>query len=295
MNRIKGFLILCLVGTAIVSCNKITYRKTPGGMPYKFFGGNDTQQIRYGNVIKFSLIQKLNDSLAFSNVGKPPLYRGVHESMVFPYDVSELWTKLKLGDSIVATQMMDTFIKRNPEGLPPQFKKGDKILTHIKVLGIFPSDSAAAADEEKEKKKWLEEDIAFMAKYLKDKNISFNKTPSGAYLHILNPGTGNTVDSGKYVTINYTGTSFSGVRFDSNTDTSFHHAEPYSFTAGTGQMIAAFDEAILMMKKGSSGKIYIPSALGYGPSPGTPKIKPYEHLIFDIEILDVNDKAPSNK
>ena len=61
----------------------------------------------------------------------------------------------------------------------------------------------------------------------------------------------------------------------------------------TKQMIKGFDEGLFFFKKGSVGRIFIPSMLGYGPSPSSPNIRPYEALIFDIEVLDVKDQAPA--
>ncbi len=57
-------------------------------------------------------------------------------------------------------------------------------------------------------------------------------------------------------------------------------------------MIRGFDEAVQLMNKGMVGKVYIPGMLAYGPQGNPPKIKPYEHLIFDLEIMDIRDKAP---
>lgn len=289
MSTFKKLMLFLFAGMLIAGCNRVSHRKTPGGMPYQLYAGKGTQKIYAGNVIKVNLTQKIKDSVYFTTEGKMPVYIPVNQ--VNPYDISEVWTKLKVGDSIVATQMMDTFIKRMPQNIPPEFKKGDRIITYVKVLGVFTSDSAATADETKGKKEWLDNEITFVGKYLTEKKISAQKTPSGAYIQIIDPGTGNTVDSGKYVTVNYTGTSFSGKRFDSNTDTAFHHVGPYGYTAGGG-MIKGFDEAVRMMKKGATAKVYIPSMLGYGPNPTSPLIKPFEHLIFDLAIVDIKDAAP---
>jgi FKBP-type peptidyl-prolyl cis-trans isomerase len=290
MNTVKKLMIVLFAGIMITGCNKMSHRKTPGGMPYQLFQGKGTQKVKTGDIMKLSFTQKIKDSVYFSTDGKLPIYFPVKDE-IQPYDISEIWTKLKVGDSVVATQMMDTFIKRMPN-IPPQFKKGDRIMTYVKILGVFTSDSAATADETKGKKEWLNNEIVFVGKYLADKKISAQKTPSGAYIQIIDPGTGNTVDSGKYVTVNYTGTSFSGKRFDSNTDTAFHHVGPYGYTAGSG-MIKGFDEAVRMMKKGATAKVYIPSMLGYGPNPNSPLIKPFEHLIFDLAIVDIKDTAPA--
>jgi FKBP-type peptidyl-prolyl cis-trans isomerase len=84
--------------------------------------------------------------------------------------------------------------------------------------------------------------------------------------------------------------------FDSNIDSTFKHMEPLRFSVGVGQMIKGFDEAMPFMRKGGQAKVYIPSTLGYGaaPPPGAP-IKPYEHLIFDFTVLDVQASQPEQK
>jgi FKBP-type peptidyl-prolyl cis-trans isomerase len=296
MNSIKKILFVALVGLAagvtLVSCSKAKYKKTAGGMPYQLFEGKDTQFVRAGDFIKIQFTQKIKDSTYFTTVGTLPQFQQVSDRQT-PYDLSELWTMLKVGDSVVATQMLDTFINRNPQNIPPQFKKGDKIISYIKILAVYKSDSAARAEYDKVNKDWLASEIKTIEQYLADKKITAQKTPSGAYVEILNPGTGPIVDSGNYVSVNYTGTSWSGKKFDSNVDTAFHHIGAYPFVVGTGAMIKGFDEAVELMHPGGKARAYIPSILAYGGQPGSPLIKPYEMLIFDIEVVDVKDKMPA--
>ncbi len=292
MKTMKKLVLILFSAAAVMGCNKASYKKTPGGMPYQVYKGKDTQQIRTGNYVKVQLTQKIKDSVYFTSVGKLPIFLQVTENPQ-PYDLAELWTSLRVGDSVVATQMMDTFIKRAPQNIAPQFKKGDRIITYIKVLGVFANDSLARIDDQKSKKEWMDNEVKFVEQYLADKKITAQKTRSGAFVQTITPGTGNLIDSGKYVSVNYTGETFAGVRFDSNTDTTFHHTEPYSFVVMSGAMIKGFDEAVTLMRLGTVAKVYIPSLLAYGPSPTSPLIKPYENLIFDIEIKNVQDKEPA--
>lgn len=291
---LAGFMAISILAA---SCNKVTYKKTPGGMTYQLYPGKDTQHVNVGNIMKLSITTVIKsggkDSVYFSTKGKLPVFLPVPGNAQ-PYDLSELWTKLKVGDSIVATQMMDSFIKKNPE-LIQRFKIGDRILNYVKVLAVYTSDSAANAENKKMQDDWLKGEIETVSKYLAGKNINAQKTPSGAFVEITNAGTGNLLDSGKYVSVKYTGTTFSGVKFDSNTDTAFHHTEPYSFTIGTASMIKGFDEAMKFLRVGGSARVYIPSLLGYGPNPGTPLIKPFDNLIFDISVTDVKDAPPVSK
>jgi FKBP-type peptidyl-prolyl cis-trans isomerase len=261
-------------------------------MPYKLIRGKDTTRIYTGNYVKVQFTQKIKDSVYFTTANSLPIYMRVNETPQ-PYDISELWTSLHVGDSIVATQMMDTFIKRTPQNIPPEFKKGDRIMSYVKILEVFRTDSAVQKDDEKTKQQKLASEVQTIEKYLAEKNITAQKTPSGAYVQLVSPGTGPMVDSGKYVSVNYTGKSWSGKTFDSNTDTAFHHVGPYSFTVAGGTMIKGFDEAMFFMNKGAKAKVFVPSILGYGANPNSPNIKPYEHLIFDIELVNVQDKEPA--
>lgn len=291
MNK---YLILLMVAIAsLVACTNSSMKKTAGGMPYKLIRSKDTQSVYPGCYVKLNVTQKINDSVTMTTADGIPIYLFVSNTNKQNYDVSELWTSLHKGDSVTMTQMMDTFIKRSPQSIPPQFKNGDRIITSLRVIDVFSSDSIAKLDEEKERKNFVATEGSRIEKYLADKKITAQKTPSGAYVSISKEGEGEKIDSGKWVSLRYTGTSWSGKKFDSNTDSSFHHTEPLNFVLGVQQMIKGFDEGLFFFKKGSVGKIYIPSMLGYGPSPSSPNIKPYEALIFDIEVLDVKDQAPA--
>ena len=293
MNKIKQLFLLLFAGILLVSCDKAAYKKTPGGMPYQLFAGKDTATAKIGNFLKVNFTQKINDSIYFTTDGALPIYIPV-TGQSNPYDVTELWTSLHVGDSVVATQMMDTFIKRLPPGsLPPQFKKGDRILTFVKVLGLFANDSLKTIDEKKDQDAFAVIETKVVDDFIKSKKANVTRTPSGAYVEILEPGTGNLIDSGKYITVNYTGTTFKGEKFDSNVDPAFGHVQPMSFTVGAPGMSKGFDESMLSLRNGASARLYVPSMLAYGANPPrNSKIKPFENLIFEVKVTDVKDQAP---
>lgn len=262
-------------------------------MPYKIYASKDTQKVMPGTIIKVTVTQKLNDSVLFTTDNAMPVYLMVSGQVQQSYDISELWTSLKLNDSVVTTQMVDTFIKRAPDRMPPNFKNGDRIFTYLKVQGIFASDSLAKLDEEATRKIFVAKDAVAVEKYLADKKITTQKTPGGAFVEVIKAGEGPVADTGNYVTVNYTGSKMlTGEKFDSNTDSTFGHLAPMSYNTGMGEMIKGFDEAILMMQKGAKVRVYIPSMLGYGSSGKPPKIGPNEHLVFDLELLDIQTNAP---
>ena len=291
MKKYNALSILALICLVLLSCQKSALKKTPGGMPYEIFSDAKKPQVKMGGFLKLSITQSINDSVVFTNQGKIPNYIPVLNQTA-PYDLSEVWSQLRLGDSVIATQMMDTFMNRNPGSIPPPFKKGDRIITKVKVLGIFDNDSLRKIDADKELEAFKTKEVKEVEAFVNKSGVKAERSKNGVYVQTLQPGTGNLIDSGKYVSVNYTGMTFDGKVFDSNVDTSFHHTEPLSFTVGAGQMIQGFDEGVRFLKPGAKGVLYIPSMMGYGPT-GSGGIKGYAHLKFEVEVLTVADKAPA--
>jgi FKBP-type peptidyl-prolyl cis-trans isomerase len=295
MQLAKNFFyvtVLILVGSG---CNKVDFKKTKGGMPYKVFAGKNGKKIENDKFVKMQVEQKIKDSVVFTSYTGLPIYFQVKPAPQ-TYDPSEIFTELKEGDSLYTVQMMDTFIKRNPTILQQTtFKNGDKITTSFKIVKVFDSEADSKKDEEGERMAFVAREEVVLKDHLSKKGISAQRTGSGTYVEIQNPGTGPQADSGKYVSVMYKGQTLAGKVFDTNMDTSFKHTEPMAFTVGVGQMIRGFDEGVRLLKKGGKGRIYIPSTLGYGPQSPSPDIKPYEHLVFDVEVLDVLNAAPPQK
>ncbi len=290
--------ILSAVGIILLAagCNNVDFQKTKGGMPYKLFASKNGKKIDSGTIVKAHVLQKIKDSVVMSSYTSMPVYFPVQPSQA-SYDISEVFLSLKEGDSVYAAQVMDTFIKRNPEIVrQTNYKNGDQITTSIKILKVFGTQQEAMKDEETERTAFANKEQEAVKDYIKKKNINAQPVGKGTYVEILEPGSGPNIDSGKYVTVKYKGQTFSGIVFDSNIDSTFGHTEPMGFTVGTvgpGGMIKGFDDGIQLLKKGGKGRFYIPSMLAYGPQPPSKDIKPFENLIFEVEVLDILDKAPA--
>ncbi|NUM62552.1 MAG: FKBP-type peptidyl-prolyl cis-trans isomerase, partial [Ignavibacteriaceae bacterium] len=89
-------------------------------------------------------------------------------------------------------------------------------------------------------------------------------------------------DSGKVVTVNYSGYLQDGTLFDSSVE----RDEPIQFVVGQGQVIPGWDEGMRLLKKGDKARFIIPPQLGYGEMQ-LEKIPANSTLIFDTEIVDV--------
>lgn len=267
---------------------------TPAGMKYYVYSGNGTKQVMLGNIMKVDYTYKVKDSIYFTTAGRPLIYITALES-THPYDTSEtkydmsaVWTKLKVGDSVVAIQLADSFFKvNNPRFLDPQLKPGVKIITYAKIHDVFTSDSMAKVDEKMQEKLWLEKEKTEIKNYLKNKKIKFKETISGSIVQIVKQGSGKQIKSGDSILLRYTASTFSGIKYQSNIDSlaNCFIRKPLALKVGNNKLILkAVEDAFILMRPGCIAKVYTPSLLAYGANGVGSSIKPYEKLVWHIEV-----------
>jgi FKBP-type peptidyl-prolyl cis-trans isomerase len=108
--------------------------------------------------------------------------------------------------------------------------------------------------------------------------------PSGLQYKILTAGTGPKPTASDSVVCNYRGTFIDGKEFDS----SYKRGQPATFPV-TG-VIKGWTEALELMPVGSKWQLFVPSDLAYGDA-GRPGIEPSSTLIFEVELLSIEDKS----
>lgn len=318
MKRLNRLFLLVATTALVVACNKIDYSKTSSGLLYKIFPGKGKDSlIRQGQVVKFHLVRKLNDSVLYSSYGKMPAYAVVPPNMQAEYSPIEVLPLMRKGDSALTVEIVDTLIDRKSQGLPPFAKRGDRIHTTLKVIEVFNEDSIARADyavemekdrprqqkeqeeqmekfrkeqqaqqlkedEELEKSGEIAKELKEMEEYLSARNIPAQKTGKGTFVHVQQQGSGAQAENEKYVQVKYSGKIMANdSTFESNV---------YMFQLGKGEAIRGWDEGLLLFREGGKGTLFIPGFLAYGknPGPGSP-FRPFEALKFDIELLKVSD------
>ncbi|XP_061360480.1 FK506-binding protein 2 [Gastrolobium bilobum] len=96
---------------------------------------------------------------------------------------------------------------------------------------------------------------------------------------------------GDRVKVHYRGKLTDGTVFDS----SFERNNPIEFELGGGQVIKGWDQGLLGMCLGEKRKLKIPAKLGYGEQGSPPTIPGGATLIFDTELVGVNEKSLSEE
>jgi FKBP-type peptidyl-prolyl cis-trans isomerase len=118
-------------------------------------------------------------------------------------------------------------------------------------------------------------------------------TPSGLQYEIINKGGDKKYvapkegeQDNKQFMVNYKGTLIDGTEFDASPA-----GEPVPMTL---QVVEGFKEALTNMPVGAKWKIYLPSKLAYGEERRSAEIAPNSALIFDLELVDIQD-APAQQ
>jgi FKBP-type peptidyl-prolyl cis-trans isomerase FklB len=107
--------------------------------------------------------------------------------------------------------------------------------------------------------------------------------PSGLQYEVITQGTGAKPGLQSSVTTHYHGTLINGTVFDS----SYQRGQPATFPVNG--VIAGWTEALQLMPEGSKYRLYIPSELAYGKRGAGRDIPGDTALIFDVELLKVNN------
>ena len=96
-------------------------------------------------------------------------------------------------------------------------------------------------------------------------------------------GDGAEAQSGKEITVHYTGWLTDGTQFDSSID----RKQPLSIVLGVGQVIKGWDQGIEGMKIGGKRKLTIPPELAYGNRAVSGVIPKNATLVCEVELLGV--------
>merc|ERR1719231_1730376 len=109
--------------------------------------------------------------------------------------------------------------------------------------------------------------------------------PSGLMYKVLKSGPkeGKSPKANTPCNCHYEGTLINGTVFDS----SYKRGEPTTFAPN--QVIPGWTEAMQLMKEGDKWELYCPPNLAYGRYSPSPKIPANSTLIFQMEIISMDE------
>jgi FKBP-type peptidyl-prolyl cis-trans isomerase FkpA len=103
-------------------------------------------------------------------------------------------------------------------------------------------------------------------------------------------GTGAQIAPGQEAVVHYTGWLYDPAAIDNKGkefDSSRSRGVPFRFPVGGGRVIQGWDQGVVGMQVGGQRRLVIPAFLGYGDRGGGDVIPPGATLLFDVELLGI--------
>lgn len=203
----------------------------------------------------------------------------------YPGAIEEVLAEVAVGDSLTIFLHQDSVIKRTGYKFPKKVKSPFiypqmPFRYVIKVTGIM-------SPQEKEMYMQLQVDEQIrkqdevLNRYLRDHaHTKSVRDPSGLYIQVDDPGTGDLPQIGDSISFIYTGHLLNGQYFDAMD-------KPQGFKLGVNRLIPAWEIAFSKyLRKGAKAMLFVPSHLAFGHR-GKDKIKPFTPLVFRIGVEDI--------
>jgi len=304
----KSIVAVILVAMVAFACSST--KETKSGYKFNVVRAGDGKQAETGQILVMNMLFKdAKDSVwADSRQQDFPTMVQKQDSIASQDPVLEIFQMLTKGDSVTfqvpAKDLFETTFK---SPLPPGVDPAGMFTFEIGVTDVISEDEAKqlqndlmAKLNEKEaikQKEQLAIDTVLIDNYLKEKSIVARKTASGLRYVVEKQGTGATAQSGQTVRVNYSGFLLDGRCFDSSIESVARANnvynemrqpyEPIELVLGYRQVIQGWEEAIMLMNKGSKMTLYVPSGLAYGPRKRSEVITENAILRFEMELVDI--------
>jgi FKBP-type peptidyl-prolyl cis-trans isomerase len=188
---------------------------------------------------------------------------------------------------LISRQLTERGIEIDLEQFSRAFKTvvegGEAALDEEEVALAFRQNQRRidAMEVSGEEKETLEAGEAFLEENAKKEGVK--TTASGLQYEVIKAGEGTKPKETSEVTVHYHGTLIDGTVFDS----SVQRGEPASFPLN--RVISGWTEGVQLMPLGSKYRFFIPYDLAYGERAMGSDIKPYSALVFEVELLEIED------
>lgn len=299
----KQLLIIAAAALGFAAC-KGGLQKGPAGLEYTINEDAKGDSIKVGDFISLNIVAKTEaDSVLYNSYETGRQSQTLVPKSMYDGDLFYAIMKLTKGDSATIKINIDSAEKKG-QPRPPGIK-GKYIVYNLKIMEVIKKDSTKEQEFQTKinaffKAEGNKEKVAEagkISKYIADNKLVTVKLPSGLQIVNTVEGTGDKLNAGDSVMLNYTGKLTSGKVFDTSladvakASKTFNPQRPYTtlnMLIGMGKVIKGFDEGVMQMKKGGKATLIIPSALAYGEQGMQGgMIGPFSPLVFEIELVNV--------
>lgn len=272
------FLYLIIIGAILSSCSLTKHKEqrkytvgkaysTPSGLEFEFLSEGKGEKPDSGDRVTVNYVGRLtNDSVFDSSYKRDQPFKFILGAGNVIKGWDEGVALMHVGDKVKLT-------------IPPDLGYGEK------KTGPIPANSTLIFEV-----KLL--DIESPPKPYDVKGKDTISTASGLkYIIVKSNPTGEKIEKNDLVTFDYNAYLENGHRFGST----FYNHKPIKLRAGAGHVIKGWDEALLLLRKGEKARLLIPSDLAYGEKGYKNFISPNSDLIYDVSIINVQQKKENEQ
>lgn len=170
-----------------------------------------------------------------------------------------------------------------------------KSIVLIFLIIFFSCNSEREPDKKqtiKHSKESLEEvnkmlvskDAEQIKSYVDRRGWSMEQTESGLWYMVYKEGTDSLIKKGNEISFNYEVWLLNGTLCYSSDELGVK-----SFVVGSGGVESGLEEGVLLLKKGSKARFILPPHLAHGLIGDENRIPARASIVYDIEILNVED------
>ncbi len=238
------------------------FQVTDSGLQYLILEGGDGTPLEDGQIVRVHFTGWLDDGTEFvSSVtrGEPGSFLVGMETGLAGWDEAiTLFSKGASGHIIIPPEL--AFGETGAAGIPPD----TTLAFDLEVVDVLagPPDAPQEIDE-----------------------ADYTVTDSGLKYYDFEEGDGPELEPGQPAAVHYTGWLEDGQMFDS----SLIRGAPLQLILGGGQVIPGWDEGLMGMKVGGKRQLVIPPELAYGEEGAGGVIPPNAVLIFEVEIVPIEE------
>ncbi len=186
---------------------------------------------------------------------------------------------LSIGNNLLSSGIKDVNLEKFSKGVSDVLKGANPEMSYDEAKKILDKFFKELAEKINGQNAAVGK--AFLEKNKKEEGVI--ELPSGLQYKVLKEGNGKKPKATDKVRCHYEGMLLDGTVFDS----SIKRGEPAVF--GVNQVIQGWVEALQLMQEGSKWRLFIPSEMAYGARGAGNSIPPHATLIFDVELLAVEN------
>jgi len=303
----KNSILVSLVVFAICSaCSN--ERETVSGQKFSVLKKGDGKETKVKQILVMDFSFKDSKDSVWFDTHKNP-YPQIMPKQAQPQrgdKLMEVIYMLTKGDSVTFKMAASDVFKAFRTPIPPNIDSASFFTFYFNMKEVLDSAEFIKYREElvakqseitlNQQKQQLAKDSVIIENFLKEKNITAMKTPSGLRYVIIKSGKGENAKDGQTVKVNYAGYLLNGKYFDTSIESIAKEKKifmegrgytPIPVQVGRTAVITGWHEALKLMNKGCKMTVYIPSSLAYGKQRKSEDIVEDTVLAFDMEVVDI--------